>query len=240
MTRRHRTPLHHVIAPLLRRALTVRTVLDRYFGDHPLHGRVLQALTHGDLTTCALDPSRSRGLETKAARRMLATLLIHLEALDENGAAFGSKIWQGSIACRLGLSTRRRARTETTPAGPLGGIKEVQRYVAIFECAGVIKAHQPNAERVPDKMRARPRLSIVRGAAVVRRWSYNVVRLLGDLPASLRALMRPGPRITQKDRAKLEARAQAALRAKLAKLETFADGARAVLEYIQARPRIDY
>jgi hypothetical protein len=95
-----------------------------------------------------------------------------------------------------------------------------------------MRASQPNAERVPDTMRARVRRSIVRGAVQLRRWAYNVVRFV-DLPLSLVALLRPRAPI---DRARIEARAQRELRAALSAAETPADSSRAVLEFLRSRP----
>ena len=231
MTRCARSPLAAVIGGLLRGTLGARTVLDRHLARGTFHARTLRALQHGSLVTGAIDPTRARSIESRAARRMLACLLIHVEAYDGE-TAHGSAIWQGSIARRLDLSTRRRAATRETPAGPLGGVREIQRYVACLESAGVMRASQPNAQRVPDTMRARVRRSIVRGAVVLRRWAYNVIRFV-DMPLSLVALLRPRAPI---DRARIEARAQRTLRESMRAAATPADHARAVLAFLRDRP----
>jgi len=163
---------------------------------------------------------------------MLALVLMLVERLDAHGVACGSAIWQGSLARRLGLSTRR-----TQPGGPLGGIREVQRYVSILEASGALKAHQPDAARVTDAMRARPRLSIVRGASVVRRWSYNVVRFVGVLPHQLSQLARK-QRTRPADHAQLEARARAQLGHALRIATTQLEAMQATLAYLRDRPRV--
>ena len=224
MTRRASSPLGHLIGPLLNGRLSARTVVDRHCGA--LGGRILRALTSGNLTSCNLDRVRARSLDTRCARRMLATLLMYLERLDRHGVACGPAIWQGSIARRLRLSTRARA-----PGGPLGGIREVQRYTEILERAGVLRASQPDAARVPDTMRARARRSIVRGASVLRRWSYNVIRLVGELPPQLRATK---PRALTIDH-QARARAERLLRLALSVATTTSDCARATLDYLRAR-----
>jgi hypothetical protein len=233
MTRRHATPLGAVVGGLLRGKLSTRTILDRHCGA--ARHRLELALTRGSLVTGEIGKLRSRELESQAARRMLATYLMHLEAYDGT-TAHGSAIWQGSIARRLALSTRRRPPTSSTPRGAPGGVREVQRYVAILEAAQLIRAAQPDAARVPDAMRARARWSLVGGLLVRRRWAYNVVRLLA-LPwelLRLRALAaRARPAV---DRARLEARAMQAMRAALAVADTAADAARAILAYLRDRP----
>jgi hypothetical protein len=235
MTRRARTPLAAVIGGLLRGTLSARTVLDRHFGADVFRARVLRALEHGSLVSGAIDTTRARSIESRAARRMLACLLMHVEAFD-GYTAHGAAIWQGSIARRLALSTRSRPATADTPAGPLGGIREVQRYVACMESARVIDASQPDAERVPDTMRARARRSIVRGEVQLRRWSYNVVRFVARLPLALVELLRPRAAVDHAARARDAARAHRELRASLAVADTPADHARAVLAFLRDRP----
>jgi len=224
MTRRSASPLGHLIGPLLRGRLTPLTVIDRHCGD--LGARVLRALTLGDLTSGQLDRVRPRQLDSRCARRILATLLMYCERADRHGVACGREVWQGAIARRLSLSLRARA-----PGGPLGGIREVQRYTAILESAGLVRASQPDAARVPDAMRARARLSIVRGASVVRRWAYNVIRLLADLPIGLRAVRARTVAIDHQARA----RAERELRLALDVATTTHARALATLEYLRAR-----
>ena len=232
MTRRASSPLGHVIGPLLRGKLSVRTVLDRHFGEGALRARVLRALTSRDLATATIISSRARPLETRCARRMLALVLMLVERLDAHGVACGSAIWQGSLARRLGLSTRH-ARA----GGPLGGIREVQRYVSILEASGALKAHQPDAARVTDAMRARPRLSIVRGASVVRRWSYNVIRFVGVLPRQLSQLAHK-QRTRPADHTRLEAAARSRLEGALRAATTQLEAMQATLTYLRDRPRV--
>jgi hypothetical protein len=162
---------------------------------------------------------------------MLALVLMLVERLDAHGVACGSAIWQGSLARRLGLSTRRKQR-----GGPLGGIREVQRYVAILEAAGVLKAHQPDAARVPDAMRARPRLSVVRGVSVARRWSYNVIRFVGALPHQLSQLAHK--RTRPADHTRLEAAARSQLDRALRAARTQLEAMQATLDYLRTRPRV--
>jgi hypothetical protein len=80
-------------------------------------------------------------------------------------------------------------------------------------------------------MRARARRSIVRGASVLRRWSYNVVRLVGELPPQLRAVK---PRALTIDH-QARARAEHALRVALDAATTTHACALATLDYLRAR-----
>jgi hypothetical protein len=232
MTRRAQSPIGAVIAGLLRGTLSARTVIARHCGEGSFRARVVRALERGTIGAVTSD-DRVRNIESRAARRMLACLLMHVEAFD-GATAHGAAIWQGSIARRLELSTRRRAATDELPAGPLGGVREVQRYVAALEAAGLIRASQPDSARVPDTMRARARRSIVRGQVQVRRWAYNVVRFVSPMPLELVSLLRA--RVSQIDRARLEAVAQRELRASLRAADTPADHARAVLAFLRTRP----
>jgi hypothetical protein len=204
--------------------------LDRHCGA--ARARLHRALTLGSLVTGELDAPRERSLDARAARRMLATYLIHLQAFDGT-AASGAAIWQGSTARRLALSTRRKPATDSAPLGPCGGVKEVQRYLAILQAAQLITTTQPPAARVPDAMRARARRSLVGGSLVVRSWAYNVVRFVA-LPLELVRLL--GARRPSADRARDEARAVRACRDALTVASSAAESARAVLAYLHDRP----
>lgn len=181
-----RSALGFLIAPLLAGRTTAERVIKRHFDGSPLALRLRRALRHGSLVDGRIRGAYQKGhgataehvaagvdrpLHHRSARRMLACFLMLVEQMDpETGAASGRKLWQGTHARRIGLSLRR------DQLGRLGGVREVQRYLRIFDRADVLCRNQPNADRVPEHMKARPKLSTFAGG--VRReaqWAYNKV-----------------------------------------------------------------
>jgi len=176
------TPLGALIAGLLSARLSARTVIDRYFPG--LQGtRLTTAIRFGSLAD-GRRRDRDRPLETRAARRMLAAYLIHVEQADpRTGRASGCALWQGTQARRLGLKLTRQTNGSPT------GTREVQRYARIFVRFGVLKLDQPDALNVPDTMRGKLKACRVRGQDVSARWAYNVAIVCGTFSDAIRGLL---------------------------------------------------
>lgn len=199
-----RTPLGFLIQPLIRGRTSATKVIDRHFGDTPMGKRLRRAIMHGSLTDGRIKGPRvrhlpgdqveripaavNRDLSSRVARRMLASFLMLVEYMDpESGTAAGVKLWQGNQARRLGLSLRRDRWDR------LGGLREVQRYLRIFDHAELLGRSQPNAENVPDHMKARAKLSsFAHGVERLATWAYNKVWTLGGcgLPTALKDTLR--------------------------------------------------
>lgn len=182
-----RSPLGFLIAPLLAGRTTVDKVLARYFDDTGMGKRLRRALRHGSLIDGKIrgpivrqrpggiverEPAAiDRGLDHKVTRRMLACFLMLVEHMDPAvGAVAGRKLWQGGHARRLGLSMRRDKWNR------LGGLREVQRYFRIFDRAEVLCRTQPNADHVPEHMKARAKVSGFKGGVQrAAQWAYNKI-----------------------------------------------------------------
>lgn len=195
-----RSPLGSVIASLLAGRGSAAAVFDRYLEGTTIGRRLYKAIRHGSLvdgrikssrlaprTLEMLPPELTRTLERRSARRMLALFLVICEHIDPHtGQASGKKLWQGHGARRLGLSLTRDAW------GRLGGIREVQRYVRLFDAAEVFGRSQPSADHVPEHMKARAKLCTVRGRVIECAWSYSKIWTLPGypLPQKIRDVLR--------------------------------------------------
>lgn len=179
-----RSPLGFLIAPLLQNRTDAAGVFKRYFEGTGLGGRLYKAIRFGSLVdgrvaTSKLvapterggawthePPPNARPFARRSARRMLALALMILERMDpDSGVASGRKLWQGHDARRLGFSLNRDQWNK------LGGTREVQRYLRIFDRAEVFGRNQPNADKVPEHMKGAPH-------ADGRSWAYNVLRTI--------------------------------------------------------------
>lgn len=197
-----RSALGFLIAPLIAGRTDAQGVFDRYLAGTGIGRRVMRAIRHGSLVDGELKgpklappgagmdwlpPELDRPWKRRSARRMLAFFFILAERMDPyTGTASGRFLWQGHQARRLGFSLRR------DELGRLGGIREVQRYLRLFDKAEVFGRSQPDADKVPEHMRGKPKPSKVRGVVSDRSWSYNKVWTIRGfaLPEKIRTILR--------------------------------------------------
>jgi hypothetical protein len=219
----------------------VGEVFDQLFAGSSMGAGVSRVLRHGSLVTGELlgprytrdgiaiprpswiaPPSNevTRPIESRATARLLACLLIHLERIDpKSGKACGTILWQGNTARRLGLSLRDRGD------GNPYGAREVQRYVRLYARGEVLRVTQPNAEHVPEHMRAGKKDSGV--------WAYNVIGICDALPPTIKLALEQWRGILVKAPLQL-ARAATQAIDYATDAETI-EGARAVLALLRGR-----